>query len=137
MGTARVSFDFDGVLSRPPVQRFARELVDAGVEVWITTMRLASEEALSPGAPPPDYGPTDNSDLFRVAAAIGVPVDRIIFTNLNWKSAALAGRDFVWHLDDCPDTLAEIRANGAGVVGVLYGRAGWKIACRRALGFEA
>lgn len=122
MSTARVSFDFDGVLSRAPVQRFARELVDAGVEVWITTMRSK---------------PADNSDLFQIAAALGVPVDRIIFTNLNWKSAALAGHDFVWHLDDCPDTLAEIRANGSGVVGVLYGRAGWKIACRRALGIEA
>ena len=33
----KVSFDFDSTLDRKDVQRFAKQLIDDGYEVWIKT----------------------------------------------------------------------------------------------------
>ena len=36
----KVSFDFDGTLSRKDVQEYAKSLVNSGLEVWIVTSRF-------------------------------------------------------------------------------------------------
>ena len=41
----KVSFDFDGTLSRKDVQKLAKELVSEGHEVWIVTSRFSDEAA--------------------------------------------------------------------------------------------
>ena len=45
----KVSFDFDGTLSRKDVQDFAIKLVNSGFEVLIFTSRIATEPALAKG----------------------------------------------------------------------------------------
>ena len=42
----KVSFDFDGTLSRKDVQNFAKSLVNTGYDVWIVTSRFDDESAM-------------------------------------------------------------------------------------------
>jgi len=45
----KVSFDFDGTLSKKDVQKFAKELVEEGHEVWIVTSRFSNEAVADKG----------------------------------------------------------------------------------------
>lgn len=82
----KVSFDFDQTLDREDVQEYAKSLIKRGIEVWICTAR------------PNDPKRMDNSDIYEVATTVGIPKDRIIFTNYEFKLPYL--KDFLWHLDD-------------------------------------
>lgn len=136
--TVKVSFDFDGVLSRPVLQLFAAELLAADVDVWIVTMRFESMEAFlrhTRHLPDPDAAFQDNADLFAIADRLGIPRRKIVFTNWEWKSASLLEKDFVWHLDDCPDTLRHIQAHCRGVRAIsAWNTTGWRRKCLKALG---
>ncbi len=131
----KVSFDFDGVLSRHSVQRFAAELLAADVDVWIVTMRFESKEAFLRHPPDPDAVFVDNADLFAIAARLGIPRRKILFTNWDWKSASLLEQSFVWHLDDCPDTLRDIQTHCRGVRAIsAWNTTAWRRKCLKALG---
>ena len=93
-----VSFDFDGTLSRSAVQRYAKHLVAKGYDVWICTSRCESM----------GWVRYDNSDLFAVAADVGIPYERIIFTRGDWKVKHLPPNTLL-HIDNDPYELAEIR----------------------------
>ena len=56
----KVSFDFDGTLSRLDVQKYAKSLIEQGFEVWIVTSRLHEK----------------NADTKRVGSKVGTKVDR-------------------------------------------------------------
>lgn len=98
----KVSFDFDGTLDRDAVQELARKLIDQGIEVWICTSRLPDKEA-----------PSDNwnKDLFFIAAKLGIPEDRVIFTSGTDKYKFLEDGNFVWHLDDDLEEIRLINSN--------------------------
>jgi len=91
----KVSFDFDDTLEFGDIQDFAKELMDIGIEVHITTSRYENLD---------DYLPTifpdGHKELFRVAEKLKVPRDHIHFTNFQNKSTFIKGQDFIWHLDD-------------------------------------
>ena len=87
----KVSFDFDGTLSRTDVQIYAKSLIDNGIDVWICTSRLEPSKA---------HREDWNDDLFLVSDKLKIPREKIIFTNLTDKSQILKDHNFIWHLDD-------------------------------------
>lgn len=87
----KVSFDFDGTLSKNKVQKYAKMLIKSGVECWIVTSRMGFGKE-----PRPDW----NDDLFEVAREIGIPKERIHFCCMDNKANFLNGKGFIWHLDD-------------------------------------
>ena len=66
----KLSFDFDGTLSRKDVQKFAKRLVDEGHEVWIVTSRFDDAEGMAQNW---NWIPTQNQKLFKVAEELGIP----------------------------------------------------------------
>lgn len=129
-----VSFDFDGTLSEPSVQKYAKYLVDNGIEVWITTRRFDSIEKyneLFAVTYNIDNVPKQHNYLFEVAEAIGISLDHIIFTNMQDKCDFIKNRGFIWHLDD--DYLElELINSETDVVGIsVYGN--YKHKCNKLL----
>ena len=97
----QISFDFDSTLSRKDVQDYALSLINKGFEVWILTSRF--EDCFNY----PWYkGVTDehcHQDLYIVANSLGIPPERIIFTNMADKADTILTRDDfnpIFHLDD-------------------------------------
>lgn len=93
----KVSFDFDSTLSRKDVQSFAKELITLGHDVWIVTSRCATEPALERGW---HWVERQNQELYDVAEEVGIPKDKIVFTEHVDKIKYLQGKDFTFHLDD-------------------------------------
>lgn len=89
----KISFDFDGVLSIPSVQDYAKGLINRGFELWVTTSRYDESNKHKF-----IYSPT-NEDLFTVCDDLGIPRDRIIFTNMTIKFKYL-DNSFILHIDD-------------------------------------
>lgn len=133
----KLSFDFDHTLSQPAVQRFARQLVDEGWELWIVTMRFASQTHLARYQQEQgDTGEawTGNEDLFQVAKALGIPKRRVIFTNWQWKSRFLARQGFILHVDDCKYLLGEIRKKRLPLKALnCWNNQRWQKVCRDVL----
>ena len=92
----KISFDFDGTLSRESVQKYAKQLIDREFNCIITTYRL--EEYI-----PPD----SNDDLFAVAEKLDI--SEIRFTEGQDKSSFL--EDVFIHLDDDYNCLREVQRN--------------------------
>ena len=91
MTKMKVSFDFDGTLSKFGIQEFAKDLIAKGIQVWIVTSR------------PPDVltDPILNDDLFALADELGIPEKRVVFTAYKDKADYfLEHPNFVFHLDD-------------------------------------
>jgi hypothetical protein len=93
----KVSFDFDGTLSRTDVQSFAKSLVEDGHDVWIVTSRIATEPALKKGW---HWIERQNEELYDVAEKCGIPKDKIVFTEHVDKIVFLKNKGFTFHLDD-------------------------------------
>lgn len=92
----KVSFDFDGTLSKESVQKYAKELFDKGFEVWIVTLRF--ENHLNDKLYGKDY---NNEDLYAIADQIGIKREHIVFTALVDKGEYFSKHDdFIFHLDD-------------------------------------
>lgn len=91
MNKIKVSFDFDGTLSRADVQGYASALIAKGVEVWICTARLSNTEAPSTRW---------NDDLFAISDSLGIRRSHIKFCSMSDKYHFFENRDFAFHLDD-------------------------------------
>ncbi len=127
----KVSFDFDGTLSRKDVQEFVTYLVSLGVEVWIVTSRCDTELALSKGW---YWVENQNKELYEVAELCGILIERIKFTEFVDKIDFLEGRGFLFHLDDDPDELWEIVKSGDLCKAVNIEHFEWRNSCLEALG---
>lgn len=101
----KVSFDFDSTLSRSDVQKFAKELVNEGLEVWIVTSRFDDETGMSKNW---HWIKGQNQRLFDVADECGIKRENIKFTCMESKSLFLEGKGFVFHLDDDDIELMDI-----------------------------
>lgn len=117
----RVSFDFDGTLTNPVIQQYARELVIKGIDVFIVTGRYNELLRVM-------NGDKTNDDLFDLADEIGIPHKHIVFTNRADKSYTLGGSGLVWHLDDDLNALNDINRY-SDVKGVWIGDSEWKEKC--------
>jgi len=121
----KVSIDFDGTLTRPSVQRFAKELVERGFDVWICTHRKTNEIAGNP-----HY----NDELFEIADKVGIKRENIQFMNMEDKFPFfIENNDFIWHLDDDWIELDMINKN-TNVIGIsVFGNDKWKLKCEKVM----
>jgi hypothetical protein len=122
----KVSIDFDSTLSRVEVQEFAKKLIDEGFEVWIVTSRYDTKTALSNGW---TWTEQQNQKLFDVATNVGIPMNRIIFTNALDKITYLQGKEFILHLDDDEDELWGIIRSGDPCKPVNVNHFEWRETC--------
>ena len=129
----KVSFDFDSTLDRKEVQRFAKELVAEGHEVWIITSRRSNEDAALLDPWIKDRVIRSNKKLFRVADNIGIKREHIIFCNFAVKLNSIAGQGFAFHLDDDPDELMEILFSTDACKPINVDHPEWEIDCRQIL----
>ena len=120
----KVSFDFDATLSIDTVEKYAKELIDRNIEVWICTSRYSPENA-----PNKEW----NDDLFLVADRVGINRKHIIFTNFANKSEHLNNKGFKWHIDDDNIELSFIKTDTDLTPIFLFGNKNWKNDCENAL----
>lgn len=106
MEKQKISFDYDGTLSKKQGQQRAKTYIDKGDDVYITTARPAESNN-------PKY---DNEDVFKVATNLGIPKSRIRFTAYDDKWKYL--KDFNFHFDDDETEITLINAN-TSCIGVL------------------
>lgn len=126
----KISFDFDSTLSRKDVQKYAKELVDNGYEVWIVTSRCSDEYALSKGW---HWVENQNQKLYEVAELVGIPRERIEFTNHVDKIEFLKDKEFIFHLDDDVDELIAIMESGDSCKQVNVDHFEWLESCEKIL----
>jgi hypothetical protein len=126
----KVSFDFDSTLDRPDVQRFAKELVSQGQDVWVVTSRVATESALLKGW---HWIGRQNEQLYMVAEDCGIPRDKIVFTEYVDKIEFLKGKGFTFHLDDDEVELELISLSEDSCEPVDVKKQDWEILCRELL----
>jgi hypothetical protein len=129
----RVSFDFDNTLDHKTVQRYAAELIERGIEVWIVTSRFDCENYRKHYFTSYHGGELANKDLFDVAKELGIPEERIYFTNMMNKHHFFKDKDFIWHIDDDWIEVREIQKN-TKTRGISYFNApNWKSKCEKTL----
>lgn len=126
----RISFDFDGTLSRKDVQDFAKNLVQNGIEVWIVTSRIATEPALKKGW---HWIERQNQELYDVAEKVGIKRENIIFTEFVDKIKFLEGKGFIFHIDDDVDELMAIIESGDSCKTVNVDHFEWLETCKNIL----
>jgi hypothetical protein len=121
METMKVSIDFDGTLSHTVVEKFAERLLKLGVDVWICTLRFDDTHKDSSLY-------HNNDEIFAVAERLGIPRNKVVFTNYQDKDTFFKDHpDFVWHLDD--DFLQLMAISKTRVKGVNVLKEGWKSRC--------
>ncbi len=109
----KISFDFDDCLNRPFVQEFAKSLILEGHDVWIVTTRLDNAHRTAVFKDNMEGIDNDNLDnelkmilslndvVFATAKELGIPENKIIFTNMEWKHVFFEQNpDFHFHFDD-------------------------------------
>ena len=122
----KVSFDFDGTLSRQEVQDYAKSLINKGINVFIVTARF---NELRKGVY--KQNPT-NDDLWEVCKKVGIPERNVIFCNMEDKSFYLMDSEVKFHLDDCWVTIKEINEN-TKVPAIDVMQPKWKEQCNEIL----
>ena len=126
----KVSFDFDGTLSRKDVQEYAKSLVSKGYDVWIVTSRIATEPALKKGW---HWIERQNKELYDVAEKVGISKDKIVFTEFVDKIEFLKDKGFIFHIDDDVDELMAILKSKDGCRTVNVDHFEWKETCENIL----
>jgi hypothetical protein len=110
----KISFDFDFTLTETHIQKMAKSLINAGEDVWILTART-------------DYATYDeygekvqsgrlNQILFTIAKNLGIPREKIIFTNAKHKVEKYLEYGFDMHFDDKYWEVQAINENGGNAV---------------------
>lgn len=93
----KVSFDFDGTLTEPSIREVAKSMIESGNDVWIVTARCDM-----------NY----NTDLIKVCDYIGLPLDKVIYTNGDLKYTEYKKGGFELHYDDEYDEVLHINNIG-------------------------
>jgi hypothetical protein len=127
----KVSFDYDGTLQFPHVEKFAKELVDKGFEVWVVTSRVSDDNLLKTFHN--DEPPKWNKDLWDSCERIGIPKDRVKFTSHVDKIEFLKGKNYVFHLDDDEYELLSIFESKDGCKAINVNYFDWENSCREFL----
>ena len=107
-GDIRISFDFDGTLSLPSVQKVAKELIELGFDVIIVTSRKSDGE---------------NSDIEEVAKELGV--DLVFYTEYNLKFTWLKTLICDIHIDNDRNELIHI-SRFSDIVGIDVTDESWE-----------
>lgn len=133
MDGIKVSFDFDGTLEQKPVQEYASELMERGVDVWIVTSRFGNDKLYRKFFMTSTNVDLTNSDLFEVAERIGIPKEKIHFTNMGDKWNFFKDKDFLWHLDDDWVENRLILKHTKTLAISAFGSPNWKHKCEKIL----
>lgn len=96
----KISFDFDGTLSSPIIQKYAKELIERGIEVYVTTSRFSNEEKVKRFSKFKSSKALTNDDLKKITDLVGIPDNRIHFTNMADKCGFIKNKGFTCHIDD-------------------------------------
>ena len=120
----KLSFDFDGVLTIPSVEEFAKELVEQGYTVYITTSRVNDSDSFQPW-----LNSESNNDVWNLCERIGIPKYNVNFTAHDDKINFLNGKKFLFHLDDDVYELMEIMNGDDPVKPLNVNHSDWKINC--------
>jgi hypothetical protein len=130
----KVSFDYDGTLAMPHVERYAKELVHKGFEVWVVTSRVGDDDMDNPDQPwkTPDW----NDDLWDSCERIGIPKERVIFTNFVDKIDFIKGKNYLFHLDDDTYELVRILNSGDKCKPINVTHLGWGNKCNELLNIK-
>ncbi len=123
----KISFDFDGTLTRKDIHAFAKEMVLAGHEVWIVTSRFSDEKGMAKNW---NWIKGQNEKVFAAAEDIGIPKERIIFTNMTPKIDFLKGKRFALHLDDDEIELMDILYSKDVCTPINANHSDWEYFCR-------
>jgi len=127
----KVSFDFDGTLSRDDVEEYAKDLINRGIEVWIVTSRMSDEDIANSFQP--WTRPNANLDLLETAERLGIPLENVKFTAHVDKIEFLKDKDFVFHLDDDVHELIEIMSSSDSCQPLNVDYFSWRENCEEAL----
>jgi hypothetical protein len=124
--TKTCTFDYDGTLSEKKVQKYAKKLLERGIDVWVVTRRhddlyLHHNENES----------YDNTDLFAVVDELGIPRWKVKFTCMNWKAEYLHPTNVIWHLDDDDNELVRINNPNVKIVGIDVKLPNWMEECEK------
>ncbi len=130
----KVSFDFDGTLELQSVQKFAKELIERGVEVWVVTSRFGDDELYKKFFKTSINVDLTNKDLREVTDPLEIPEERIHFTNMRDKWEFIENKGFVWHLDDdwIENEMINSRTRTKGID--IFGNSDWQKNCEALLG---
>ena len=123
----KVSFDFDGTLEFENVQKYAKELLDQGHEVWVVTTRWDENHRHRYF-----HNPTLD-DLWSVVDKLGIPRWHVRFTCMEYKHTYLKGTQFVWHLDDNPEEFYHAKQHDCKIPMIDVTQSDWKNKCRTLL----
>lgn len=93
MDANRISFDFDGVLSREVGQELAKLKIKQGFEVWIVTARR----------------PDQSKSVLEVAKSLNIPESRIVFTSGRDKWKFIEEFDIGLHYDNNEEQINKIK----------------------------
>jgi len=101
----KIAFDYDGTLTVPEVFIFAKHLIRCGHDVWIMTARIGTDKEYIAQCEKFGFMPEEdvfsrNTDLYETAKELGIPRNKIIFVNLENKSAAYNKYGFDLLFDD-------------------------------------
>jgi len=105
----KISFDFDGTLTLPTIQKLAQRHIHYGDEIHITTARLHETKTTE----------FNNKKLYALADKIGIPKERIHFTGFELKAEFL--KTFDIHYDDDVLEIDTINSSDLTCIGILIG----------------
>jgi len=105
----KVSFDFDHTLTNPKYFEIAKKFVALKADVYITTSRFS--DSLGKKLP------YDNREVFKVAKELGIPSQKVRFTNGQDKYLFL--KDFDMHFDDDEHETTLINEHPSICLGIL------------------
>jgi hypothetical protein len=92
---AKISIDYDDTLSTQRGKDLARRLMNEGNDLYIVTRRYS----------------TESYDVYRIAEQLGIPRDKVHFTQGRMKWQKLKELGIQRHIDNNPDEIADINKN--------------------------
>lgn len=128
-----ISIDFDHTLSRLDVQKYAKDLIARGVNVWVVTARyddLHTHMYEHTEGCEPHW---NNDDLWEVIENVGISKNNVRFMNLQPKYKFLYNSRVIWHLDDKQEELDYIKESGIETIGIDVTQKNWKRKCNKLL----
>lgn len=124
-----ISFDYDGTLDdfydgrdnphKKQVRDWAIRLIRRGYKIYIITRRYG------PGFCKLGFG-MEHIKVFALAQELGIPRERIIFTNREWKYRFVNSIGGFMHFDDDNEEIVLINQHTPHIIPVYLGNPGWE-----------
>jgi hypothetical protein len=113
----KISFDYDMTLGEPFIQEIAKMFIKCNADVWVLTSRT-SDRVYDDGKLIGFRG--WNTDLRIVTKKLGIPEDKIIYTEGAFKWKAFFHNKFDLHFDDMYNEVENIHRRGGKALLVGY-----------------